>query len=244
MTHEPVIERGDGVALWRRIADRLRGEIAGGAHAPGDKLPSEAALADRFGVNRHTVRQAIATLAQEGLVRAEQGRGTQVLSRPIDYPIGSRTRFSEIVSGQARVPTGRLVSASEAEADAEVAAALEIAIGTAVLRLETLNAADGVPLNVATSWLPAARVPGFVTYYAEAGSITQALARCGVSDYQRRRTRISAAIADPQDAATLGLEPGSPVIVTESLNTDPEGRPIQYSRARFAGTRVQIVVES
>jgi len=240
---EPVLRR-DGIALWRRIADMLRREIAAGGHEPGEKLPSEAVLADRFGVNRHTVRQAIAALARDGLVRPEQGRGTIVKGRPLDYPIGPRTRFSEIVSGQARAPSGRLISASETEADVEIAGALEVPRGTRVLRLETLSAADGVALNVATSWFPADRLPGFVAHYAETGSITRALKLCGVADYHRRDTRVTARIADPQDALALGIEPGSPLIVTEAINTDPNGRPIQYTLARFAADRVQIVVES
>lgn len=236
--------RGEGIALWRRIADVLRREIAAGAHPPGQRIPSEAVLAERFGVNRHTVRQAIAALAQDGLVKAERGRGTIVTSRPIDYPIGARTRFSEIVSGQARAPSGRLVSASETEADVEVAAALALPRGARVLRLDTLSAADGVPLNVATSWFPADRLPGFVAHYAETGSITKALRRCGISDYRRRETRVTARIADPEDALALHLPPGSALLATESVNTDPDGKPIQFSLARFAADRVQIVVES
>ncbi|MEJ8571958.1 phosphonate metabolism transcriptional regulator PhnF [Microbaculum marinum] len=234
----------DGIALWRRIADSLRREIAAGEHAPGDRLPSESVLAERFGVNRHTVRRALAALAGDGLVRSEQGRGTIVRGRPLDYPIGPRTRFSEIVSRQARAPSGRLIAADEMSAEPDVAAALGIARGTPVLRLETLSAADGIPLNVATSWFPAERLPGFVAHYAETGSITRALQRCGVADYQRRETRVTARIADAQDALALGIAPGSPLIATESINADTEGRPIQYSLARFAADRVQIVVET
>jgi GntR family transcriptional regulator, phosphonate transport system regulatory protein len=244
MTDETTALRGDGVALWRRIGDVLRREIAEGTHRTGQRIPSEAALAGRFGVNRHTVRQAVAALAQDGLVRTEQGRGTVVTAKPIDYPIGPRTRFSEIVSKQARAPSGRLISATEAEADVEVAAALGLSRGDRVLRLETLSAADGVPLNVATSWFPAERLPGFVAHYAETGSITKALDRCGIADYHRRETRVTARIADPEDALALKIEHGSPLIATESVNTDPDGRPIQYSLARFAADRVQIVVEN
>ena len=244
MTESQSVLRRDGIALWRRIADALRREISAGAYVSGERLPSEAALSDRFAVNRHTVRRAIAALAQDGLVRSEQGRGTIVRGRPLDYPIGPRTRFSEIVSRQARAPSGRLISAGETEADVEIAAALDVPRATRVLRLETLSAADGIALNVATSWFPADRLPGFVPYYAETGSITKALIRCGIEDYHRRETRVTARIADAQDAMALGIEPGSPLIVTESINTDPDGRPIQYSVARFAADRVQIVVET
>ena len=93
------MERRSGVALWRQIADQIRLAIGSGEFARR-RLPPELALAARFGVNRHTVRGAIAALVQEGVLRAEQGRGTFVEQRKrFAYPIGARTRFSEGLRG-------------------------------------------------------------------------------------------------------------------------------------------------
>ena len=78
MTKTRRIERNSGVAIWRQIADEIRGEIRAGRLQSGARMPAEMELADRFGVNRHTVRSAIAALTQEGVLRAEQGRGTFV----------------------------------------------------------------------------------------------------------------------------------------------------------------------
>ena len=91
MTRQETIERGAGVAVWRQIAERLRTEISLDVWKTHDRLPSEAELADRFGVNRHTVRRAVASLAVEGILRANQGRGTFVAQKPISYPISART---------------------------------------------------------------------------------------------------------------------------------------------------------
>jgi len=89
------IERRSGVSLWRQIADKILQGIATGDFAENSALPPEIALAERYGVNRHTVRSAIAALVQEGVLKAEQGRGTFVLMRKrLSYPIGARTRFS------------------------------------------------------------------------------------------------------------------------------------------------------
>ena len=89
-----------GIAMWRRIADTIRLDIVGGKRARGEKLPGEMALAERFAVNRHTVRRAIAALTAEGVVRAEQGRGTFVdQAKRLSYRIGRRTRFSEGLAG-------------------------------------------------------------------------------------------------------------------------------------------------
>ncbi|MGK3945910.1 GntR family transcriptional regulator, partial [Streptomyces caeruleatus] len=67
------LSRGAGLSAWRQIADALEAEIVAGSLAPGSQLPTEAELAARFGVNRHTVRRALGALGEQGLVRASQG---------------------------------------------------------------------------------------------------------------------------------------------------------------------------
>src|SRR5215472_888552 len=110
-----------GVALWRRVADELERAIAVGQVDPGAKLPGELDLAGRFGVNRHTVRRAIAALAARGLVRAERGSGTYVEAQRLAYPIRTRTRFSEIVGATGRAADGRLIASAAEDAEAEIA---------------------------------------------------------------------------------------------------------------------------
>ncbi|HEX4260713.1 MAG TPA: GntR family transcriptional regulator, partial [Acetobacteraceae bacterium] len=104
MTAEPMQE---GIAVWRRIADTLRGEIGGGAAAPGARLPTEAQLAARFAVNRHTIRRAMEDLARSGLVRVERGRGAFVSEDVLDYTVAPRTRFSEWIRRNNKEPSGR-----------------------------------------------------------------------------------------------------------------------------------------
>jgi GntR family transcriptional regulator, phosphonate transport system regulatory protein len=122
------MDRRSGVALWRQIADEIRRRIGQGGLARDDRLPPEIELAGIFGVNRHTVRSAIAALVQEGVLRAEQGRGTFVeRRRRLSYPIGVRTRFSAGLEGQARERRGRLIASAREPADARVASALGLA---------------------------------------------------------------------------------------------------------------------
>lgn len=236
------LRRGGGLAAWRQIADALEGEIANGDLAPGTQLPTEAALATRFSVNRHTVRRALATLAERGLVRASQGRGTFVEAAPLAYPIGRRTRFSEIVTGAGREPWGDLISHREIAATHEGAAMLAVPEGAPLLELLTVHRADGVPLSTARTWLPLPRFSGFAGAYAASGSITRALAACGVPDYTRASTRIRARLADAAEAARLDLTPGRVVIVVSSVNVDGAGIPVQANRAVFAADRVEVVV--
>lgn len=236
------IDRRGGVALWRQIADRLRGDVAVGAFSESDRLPAEVELAGRFGVNRHTIRAAIASLVDEGVLRAEQGRGTFVARRRrLTYPIAARTRFSEGLAGQARELFGRLIISAEETAGREAAAALGITEGDIVTRLETVSEADGRPVSRATSWFPP-RLKGIGRHYARSGSVTRALKALGVTDYIRHSTAISARHADPADLADLGLAPGAILLVAVATSVDGEGRPVQHQVTRFAADRVEFSI--
>jgi GntR family transcriptional regulator, phosphonate transport system regulatory protein len=233
-----------GVTQWRRIADDLEQAIALGAHAAGDRLPGEVEIAVRFGVNRHTVRRALAELTVRGLVRAERGSGTYVERSRLAYPIGARTRFSEIVGSAGRDPGGRLIGHGREPATPEIAKQLGLKAGDAVVRLEILRSADRVPICSTTSWLPAARAPDAARVFRATRSITATLAHFGIKDYRRQSTRIAAATVDALDAERLHLVPGRAVLIVDSVNITMSGTPILTSRARFAADRVEILVES
>lgn len=230
-------------ALWEQIAQSLRDDITSGDTPPGTQLPTESQLAERFSVNRHTVRRALSSLANDGFVEATRGRGTFVAEHPIHYPIGSRTRFSEIVSAQDLQPGGRLIASSSERADERIAGKLGIVEGESVWRMEILRVASGQPVALATSWFAARPLPNLINDYAETGSITKALSRAGFSDYRRKSSHISAALAESEDRAHLRVAPRAPILVVESINVSADGVPLQYARTRFAGEAVQLVVE-
>ncbi|TPJ51212.1 phosphonate metabolism transcriptional regulator PhnF [Mesorhizobium sp. B2-6-4] len=235
------IERRSGVSLWRQIADRILQSIAAGDFAENAALPPEVALAERYGVNRHTVRSAIAALVQDGVLRAEQGRGTFVLSRKrLSYPIGARTRFSTGLQGQASERHIVLLASSVEPASRRVAEALGVARGSDVIRLETRGEADGKPVSRASGWFDARRFAGIDVAMAETGSITASLKRFGIDDYLRQSTVLSARHADASDLADLDLQPGGIVLVTVVVNMTPDGRPIQFAEARFPAERVEL----
>jgi GntR family transcriptional regulator, phosphonate transport system regulatory protein len=237
------MERGAGVALWRQIEQQLQAGIRSGEFAPGMQLPTEQRLAARFGVNRHTVRRALGALVQQGIVRVEQGRGAFVQEEVIDYALGKRTRFSENIARQHREPGGRLLRVSEIPAGDPASRALELAPGTPLLALDTLREADGLPISLGRHLFPAARFPGLAQAYEELGSFTRALARYGVADYTRKMTRLTARLPTADEARHLRQPPSVPVLQSEAVNVDAEGRPIEYGIAAFAGGRVHILVE-
>ncbi len=237
------MERNTGIALWRQIAQALEGEISSGVYPAGSRLPTEAQMAHRFGVNRHTLRRAMSSLQDRGLIRVEQGRGTFVQDDVVDYLIGRRTRFSENVKRLGRTPGGRLVRGEPMPADARVAKGLGIEPGQLVLLIELIHAVDNRPLTVTAHFFPAARFDGLVDVYRRTGSITEALKHFGVDDYFRKQTRVSARLPTSNDARFLHMPRSQPVVVAESVNVDAQGTPIEFAIARCAGQRMQFVFE-
>ncbi len=242
--HSSPLYRGEGIAAWRQIADEIEADIARLKFGPGEQLPTEAALAAHFGVNRHTVRRAIASLAERGLLKATQGRGTFVENWPLSYPIGPRTRFSENVSRERHQPGGELLRAEEIAAPLATARALAIMEGAPVTAVSTRRFADGTPVSCGTLHLPLPRFAGFADAYRRHNAVTPALAACGVEDYHRLETRIAARPATAEEAALLNLAPGRVVLAATSINVDGDGRPIEFGQTVFAADRVELVVSS
>ncbi|NKW80415.1 phosphonate metabolism transcriptional regulator PhnF [Ochrobactrum pecoris] len=245
MTKNRRIERNSGVAIWRQIADEIRGDIMAGKLQSGARMPAEMELADRFGVNRHTVRSAIAALTQEGVLRAEQGRGTFVANaKRLTYQIGRRTRISQSLASQVRDMKGSLLASGTVPASPDIAEALEIEPGSPVTRLETLHSADGRPVSRATLWISAENFPEIAMDYAESGSITVAFRKAGIADYFRKSTVISARHADSDDLKHLKLSPGAIVLTAKAINVKPDGKPIQYSLTRFSADNMEFSIET
>ncbi|MBC2836867.1 phosphonate metabolism transcriptional regulator PhnF [Paragemmobacter straminiformis] len=229
-------------AIWADIAATLSGEIGQGFYPKGSKIPTEAELAARFGVNRHTVRHALAELAAKGLVVSRRGAGVFVASRPTDYAIGRRVRFNENVTAFGQTPSRELTRLETRPAAAHEAAALGLAALAAVHVVEGVSLADGQPLAMFRSVFPAARFPALLQALGAVPSITAALAAAGVTDYVRTSTRVTAKLAKPVQALRLRVPEGAPILRTEAINADAAGVPVEYGVTWFAGDRVTLTM--
>ncbi|TNC71326.1 phosphonate metabolism transcriptional regulator PhnF [Rubellimicrobium roseum] len=224
------------------VAEALRGDLAAGRFRPGDRLPSESDLATRFGVHRHTVREALARLAREGLVATRRGAGSFVLAPPADYPIGPRVRFSENIRASGRFPSRAGLTLVTRAADAPEAEALHLFPGDPVHVWEGTGLADGEPVALFRSAFPAARFPDLPAHLGREPSVTAALAASGVPDYRRATTRLAAVLATPDQAARLRLALPAALLRSTHVNADPKGNPVEFGSTWFGGDRVALVL--
>lgn len=232
----------EGGPLWRQIRDALGAEL-GQRYRAGDRLPSEAQLAMRFGVNRHTVRRALAELQAGGLLHARRGAGVFVTGTPVAYRLGRRTRFTQNLAEAGQTSSRdilRLETLTGTRAELE---ALDLPAGEHVHVLESIGLSDGVPFTCTHSVFPAKRLPDLPRALREKGSITTALAACEVADYRRVSTRLAAERATGAMARHLRLPEGAPVLRATALNLDADGQPVEYGRTWFCTDRVELIVD-
>lgn len=229
--------------LWKRIRDELARDIAGNIFFPGELLPTERELSERFGVHRHTVRRAMQELREMGLVRTEQGRGTLVLEQSYEYQLGHRTRFSENMSmnklhARSHFLYGEIISASEL-----VAKKLEIKARNRVSYIEMYGETEGKRVFVASQYIPHADMEEIIQIFKTTGSLTKSYAHYGIRDYFRKISRITTRMSNTEETRHLKLEQKQPLLVVEYINVDQSGKPIEFGITRFAGEKMEIVVQ-
>jgi GntR family phosphonate transport system transcriptional regulator len=189
------------------------------------------------------VRRALEELSRAGLIRIEQGRGSFVAEDVLDYAVAPRTRFSEWIRAHNKEPSGTVLTLREIAADSQVGTALGLRAGARAVFLERLGLADGRPVNITQHYFSAARFPGLFARLQAGDGISAALAACGLADYRRQVTRVSARLPTPEEAALLRMPRNRPMLTTEAVNVDRDGAITEFGTGRYPTPRVQIVFE-
>ncbi len=228
--------------IYIQIADELRTNIQEVVYQPGDKLPTEKSLSERFSVNRHTVRNAIAILKDEGLVRVDRGRGTFVAATPIKYAIGKRVRYNENLKAQGIKASYKTIKTLEIPANDAIAKALKIDVGEKVFLIERLGLANDLPISIASSYFPAKLFPNLIDFWQKYESISKLVAEVYHCDHIRLSTCISARIVKEADARLLEVSLSHPILLAESINVNEEGILIEYGVTRFSGEMMEMVI--
>ena len=228
--------------IWKSISQTLETEISARHYGPGDQLPTEAALSARFDVNRHTVRRALAEMAERGIVQSRRVSGVYVSENPATYPISKRVRFHQNIKAAGQFPQKRVLRLETRAADAKEAEALRISKGDALHVYEGLSLAEGKPIAWFQSLFPAERFAALPEILNEVSSVTEALRRCGVDDYTRAETRLTAVAATSVQAVHLQVREGAPLLRSTALNVDPDLCPVEFGITFFVSDRVVLTV--
>jgi len=238
-----LVARNEGnLPVYRQIRDVLVNEIQD-LYQPGESLPSENELAQRFGVNRHTLRRSIDELVADGLVERHHGKGVFVLEPAINYSIGSSTRFTETLQSQGRSTSSHVLRKQIIPARGTIATRLQIKDGDEVIFIETLRTVESKPFCIISHFIPLKSFPDVFENY-DVGSLHEFLkVRHGI-ELIREESLVSAVLPEVEDASLLNMPRQAPILRVKSLNLDiASSKPIEYAVTRFRGDATQLSIK-
>lgn len=232
------------VPRYVRLAESLIARIEAGDLAPGDRLPTERALTDQWGVTRPTVRQALQVLKMRGLLTQRQGDGTYVAAPKIERAAGRLSRFTHDMRGLGYAPAARIILFERQQADATSAEQLRLTRGAPVYYCHRLRLIGAEPVLLERFTTPATRFPGLERHDLANRSIYEIMeTEYGVAIAHARQS-LEPVVATPYEAELLGIAPGAPLMLEQRLTADRAGRPVEYGTDLYRGDRFRFVTET
>ncbi|SMB79856.1 GntR family transcriptional regulator [Deinococcus hopiensis] len=239
------LDPGSATPVYLQVAQGLTSRIESGVLEGGAALPSERELAAELGVSRVTVRQALTLLAQQGTVTRRHGSGTFVnppARERAERPLGQLTGFSEDVRSRGQVPGARVLGFECTRPTPQETMTLALSPSEKVYRVRRLRTADGEPLAVEESVLPAARLGPLNEREVTDTSLYALLAARDLSPVRAVR-HLRAVNAAGQLAGWLGVPVGAALLATERVSWTAGGHPIEHAHAHYRGDRYDFVME-
>jgi GntR family transcriptional regulator len=221
--------------LYQQIKTLITQSLQSGEWKPGELIPSEVELANRFKVSQGTVRKAIDELAAENLVLRRQGKGTFVATH---HEARAEFRFLRLMPdvGEAHPARSKIIETRRLRVPAEIARLLEVKSGDPVIFIKRVQSFDGVPTILEEIWLP--------------GSLFKGLTAERLSEYKgpmyglfetefgtrmiRATEKIRAIAAPPEVAALLTMAVGTPLLSVERVSCTYGDRPVEVRRALYS----------
>nr|WSY56245.1 GntR family transcriptional regulator [Streptomyces sp. NBC_00886] len=215
------------------VREQLRAQIA--TMQPNDLLPKERELAETFQVSRNTVRQALQSLIEDGLIYSVRGHGTFVSDRRISKGLGL-TSFTEDMRARNLEPATRLITATQRPAADDIARTLELQPGEPVYYLERLRLADGFPICFERLHLPTSLFPKLLDQKLDA-SLYELFAARYRTVVATAEQHITATELQKRHADLLGVPAKSAAMLVTRRGIDNRGRIVEYGQSLYRADR-------
>lgn len=237
----PVLDRQSVVPLYYQIRQFLLDRIRSAKLKPGEAVPSEQVISARFGVSRMTVRQALKSLTDLGVIYSQRGKGTFVAENKLEKSFRQVLSFTEEMAARGSKPSSKVLRFEVESADETVATALQVPVGTKVISLRRLRLADSIPMGIEWSRIPLSLCPDLRKTFQPKGSLYQKLSqhygiRIAVTDEVAE-----AGVADAKQAVLLKIPRRSPVLLFSRISYVESGKAVEYVVSVYRGDRYKIV---
>jgi GntR family transcriptional regulator len=229
--------------LYVEIAEAIRAGIIAGHLKPHARLPSEPELARRHKAARETVRRALASLADQGVIYRRRGAGSFVAEARVEQDLDQLFSFTEFISHMGLRPESRLLQAGSihiADADSPVLHALQLKAGAKLVYIRRLRLGSGEPLVVANTWLPEPLFRGFLKRDLNRHSVYEIMHQMGRKPAHAVQT-IEASMVGDEEAKLLTVQPGSPALLIRRTGYSG-GVPVEYAVDYYRGDRTRFRV--
>lgn len=228
------VDRTSPVPLYFQLSQQLEAAVEQGRLAPGSLLGNEIELASRLGLSRPTVRQAIQSLVDKGLMVRRRGVGTQVVHSQVRRPLELSSLYDDLEKAGQRPATQVLRNTVE-PATAEVAAALGVAEGSEVHLVERLRSAHDEPMALLRNHLPPGLL-GLATEELESTGLYRMMRACGITLHSARQS-VGARAATAEEAARLAESEGAPLLTMQRTTFDDTGRAVEFGSHVYRASR-------
>lgn len=241
MSDIPLLQSGR--PRHEQLSDWLREQVTSSHFAAHDQLPSEHDLGDLFSVSRITVRRALATLENEGLIYRRQGLGSFAAPPKLPQGLVRLTDFAQDMERAGLAASSRVLHHDPEIAPPAAAQALGLDEGTTVVRLDRLRLGDSAPVALDRTWLPL-----FYAQLLEGHDLAhETIYRVLERDYDipvlRGHYRIEAILAGPDETKALDISEGAPLLLVERTSLSAGDRAIYYQRRYYRADRVAFDLE-
>jgi GntR family transcriptional regulator len=231
----------DHLPLYAQLEQALITRIADRSLSPGSRLPSEDSLVQEYAVSRTTVRAAIQSLIQRGLVEIRRGKGTFVTLPKLTQELTELTGFVEDMEALGRKATAKVLDQRVVPSSELVARHLALPQGSPVVRIQRVRLADGHPLSFDETYLPKELGRKITTNNLEANPIFSLLEEKYNTPLIEAEYRLEASCADSTASRALGIEIGSPIFLIERTSYSIGHRPVDYEKLHYRGDRIRFV---
>ncbi len=228
------VDRTSPVPLYFQLSQQLEAAIEHGVLTPGSLLGNEIELAARLGLSRPTVRQAIQSLVDKGLLVRRRGVGTQVVHSQVKRPLELSSLYDDLESAGQRPATQVVVNTVE-PASTEVAAALGVAEGSEVHRVERLRFAHGEPMAYLCNFLPPELLE-LDNERMEATGLYRLMRGAGITRHSARQS-VGARAASADEGERLDEPAGTPVLTMQRTTFDDTGRAVEFGSHIYRASR-------
>ncbi|MCL4514183.1 MAG: GntR family transcriptional regulator [Firmicutes bacterium] len=236
------VSRDNPIPLYLQIKEFWRKQIEGGALQPGDQIPTDQELCERYDVSRITVKQAINALVNEGLVIRRQGKGTFVAKPKLQQDLLKLTSFTEDMWQRGLVPGASLLSKELIPAPSEIAKSLQLKEGEKVVRIQRLRLADNEPLAVETLYVPYAVCPELLGDDLGGQSFYGLLENRYGLRLNKAEQFLEGSLATKKEAHLLRIREKDAVLLTERITSLEDGRPVEFAKSVYRGDKYKFHV--